>query len=237
MANFPSPSPRNGTRFPLAEIIGIHKIRVLMIGGTVAVAFGLPGRVDAVQKKTTVAPASVSAPTSALSSKTAARPAPAGAANGGVKAEVEKKLVALQQQASPGLAIGKATCPDALAKVQATSKKSASKPATYVCTILIEGVAAPYNVEIRDGGFVAGGTFVMSRAKAIIDISKVIEGVRTQLDAADQATAKIECGQARVVLAVVGDQISCTVVYPSGTGNQLLKFVVRDLDGTIALQI
>jgi hypothetical protein len=154
-----------------------------------------------------------------------------------VKAEVEMRLAKLQQQASPDLAVGKATCPAAMASVQVVSKKSASKPVVFRCTILVEGVAAPYDVEVHDGGFQNGGAFLMARAKAIIDMSKVIEGTRAQLDESDRSSATVACGAAKVLIASVGDKINCTVKYPDGTGNQTLVYEVRDLDGTIALKL
>jgi hypothetical protein len=168
--------------------------------------------------------------------------APAAPANGkvrkvNVKAEVETRLAKLQQQASPELVVGKATCPAAMASVQIVSKKSASKPVVFRCTVLVEGVAAPYDVEVHDGGFQNGGAFLMARAKAIIDMSKVIEGTRAQLDEEDRGSAVVACGPAKVLVASVGDKINCTVKYPGGTGNQTLVYEVRDLDGTIALKL
>ena len=154
-----------------------------------------------------------------------------------VKAEVERKLADLQQKASPDLLVGKASCPPAMSSAQATSRKSASKPVTYRCTVLVEGVAAPYDVEIRDGGFLNGGTFVMARAKAIIDVTRVVAGTLAQLDEADRSTAKVDCGKAKVRVASVGDSIVCTVTYAEPKGKQNLTYVVRDLDGTIVLKL
>jgi hypothetical protein len=154
-----------------------------------------------------------------------------------VKAEVEMRLAKLQQQASPDLAVGKATCPATMASVQVVSKKSASKPVVFRCTILVEGVAAPYDVEVHDGGFQNGGAFLMARAKAIIDMSKVVEGTKAQLDESDRSSAVVSCGAAKVLIADVGDKINCTVKYPKGAGNQTLVYEVRDLDGTIALKL
>jgi hypothetical protein len=154
-----------------------------------------------------------------------------------VKAEVEMRLAKLQQQASPDLVVGKATCPATMASVQVVSKKSASKPVVFRCTILVEGVAAPYDVEVHDGGFQNGGAFLMARAKAIIDMSKVVDGTKAQLDESDRKSAVVSCGAAKVLIANVGDKINCTVKYPNGTGNQTLVYEVRDLDGTIALKL
>jgi hypothetical protein len=154
-----------------------------------------------------------------------------------VKAEVETRLASLQQQVSPALKVGKATCPAAMASVQIVSKKSASKPVVFRCTVLVEGVSAPYDVEVHDGGFQNGGAFLMARAKAILDISKVVAGTKAQLDEGDRETAGVSCGAAKVVIASVGDKINCTVSYGGEKGTETLIYEVRDLDGTIALKL
>jgi hypothetical protein len=153
-----------------------------------------------------------------------------------VKADVEAKLTSLQQQASPTLKVGRATCPAAMANVQVKAKATASKAVVFRCTVPVEGVLAPYDVEIRDGGYLKGGSFLMSRAKAIIDVAKVVSGTVAQLDAADRVKAKVTCGKAKVVVAAIGDKLTCTVDYGSaGVGKQTAIYEVKDLDGTIAL--
>jgi hypothetical protein len=176
--------------------------------------------------------------TTADTTTTVAEPAVKGKARKvNVKAEVETRLASLQQQASPALKVGKATCPAAMASVQIVSKKSASKPVVFRCTVLVEGVAAPYDVEVHDGGFQNGGAFLMARAKAILDISKVVAGTKAQLDEGDRETAGVSCGAAKVVIANVGDKINCTVSYGGEKGTETLIYEVRDLDGTIALKL
>ncbi len=207
--------------------------RVLALTGATLIAVGfslLPsGVAHGAAKKTTAAPT-----TTAVANRAAK------VSKGNVKAEVESRLASLQQKASPALKVGKATCPSALASVQIKSKKEASKPTVFRCTVLVEGVAAPYDVEIRDGGFQNGGSFLMARAKAIIDIAKVVDGTKLQLDKKDQDTAKISCGPAKVVVAVVGDKISCVVTFAPDSdtaGTETLVYEVRDLDGTISLKL
>jgi hypothetical protein len=146
-------------------------------------------------------------------------------------------LAAAQKQASPGLDVGAATCPPAMAAIQTKAKTAASKPVTFRCTVLVEGVAAPYDVEIRDGGFANGGSFLISRAKAFIDIAKVVDGVKSQLDAADRATATVSCGKRKFVVASIGDTLTCAVDYGAAKGVQKVQYVVKDLDGTIALKL
>ena len=206
--------------------------RVSALTGATLIAFGfslLPSGVAHAAKKTTAAPT-----TTAVANRSAK------VSKGNVKAEVESRLASLQQKASPALKVGKATCPSALASVQIKSKKEASKPTVFRCTVLVEGMAAPYDVEIRDGGFQNGGSFLMARAKAIIDIAKVVDGTKLQLDKKDQDTAKISCGPAKVVVAVVGDKITCVVSFAPDSetgGTETLVYEVRDLDGTISLKL
>lgn len=200
--------------------------------GSIAVVFVLsvvPGsRAIAASSKTKKSPTTVAPTTSAPT--VGAKPAKAT----NVKVDVEQKLARLQQQTSPNLKVGVATCPAAMAKIQIREKAEASKPVTFRCTIGVEGVTVPYDVEIRDGGFLKGGSFVMSRAKAIIDISKVVAGVIAQLDTADRSKAKVSCGPAKVVVASIGDPITCIVDY-GAAGKQTLAYTVKDLDGTILL--
>jgi hypothetical protein len=213
----------------------LRTLPILTLALTIS-AIGFSPAANAAKKVTKKTTKSIK-PTETTTSQAPVAPANGKARKVNVKAEVETRLAKLQQQASPDLVVGKATCPAAMASVQIVSKKSASKPVVFRCTVLVEGVAAPYDVEVHDGGFQNGGAFLMARAKAIIDMSKVLEGTKAQLDEADRTSAVVACGPAKVLIASVGDKINCTVKYPSGTGNQTLVYEVRDLDGTIALKL
>ena len=94
------------------------------------------------------------------------RSEPAGA---DVRSDVEAKLVDTQKKAAPDLAVGKATCAVSLAK-------PAGKVAVGVhrCTVVVEGVAVPYDVTVRTGGAAKNGTYTMQNAKAVIDTKKLI---------------------------------------------------------------
>jgi hypothetical protein len=213
----------------------IPRMFAIVALATAPVAIGFAPSASAAKKTVkTTKKAKVSETTTSATTPTAAN---GKARKVNVKAEVESRLTKLQQQASPDLVVGKATCPATMASVQVVSKKSASRPVVFRCTILVEGVAAPYDVEVHDGGFQNGGAFLMARAKAIIDMNKVVEGTKAQLDESDRSSATISCGPAKVLIANVGDKINCTVKYPDGTGNQALVYEVRDLDGTIALKL
>src|SRR4051812_1690702 len=91
------------------------------------------------------------APTTAALATTAAgartsttvkpRPTSSTIAAKDVKTDVEHKIIDAQTEAAPDLKIGKATCPKALAV-----PKTKIPAGTFTCTIVIEGVLAPYEV-------------------------------------------------------------------------------------------
>ena len=101
-----------------------------------------------------------------------------------VRSDVEAKLIETQKKAAPDLKVGKATCPAALAK---PANKLA--PGVHRCSVSVEGVAVPYDVTLRTGGAVKGGSFTMQNAKAVIDTKKLIAIAATVVD--DPSTAKI----------------------------------------------
>lgn len=143
-----------------------------------------------------------------------------------VRSDVEAKLIDTQKKAAPDLKVGKATCPVALSK-------PANKlvPGVHRCTVLVEGVSVPYDVTLRTGGAVKGGSFTMQNAKAVIDTKKLIAIAATVVD--DPSTAKISCGKARVVVAAPGATLECTVV--DGEATEKLTFAVKDLRGVVSL--
>ena len=149
--------------------------------------------------------------------------APAGA---DVRSDVEAKLVDTQKKAAPDLAVGKATCAASLAK-------PAGKVAAGVhrCTVIVEGVAVPYDVTVRTGGATKNGTYTMQNAKAVIDTKKLVAIAASVVD--DPSKAKITCGKARVVVAAPGSTLACTVV--DGNSTQTLTFAVKDLRGVVSL--
>lgn len=150
----------------------------------------------------------------------------AQAATTDLRREVEAKLVETQRKAAPDLKVGKATCPAALAKPLA---KLAS--GIHRCAVVVEGVSVPYDVTLRVGGLVKGGSYTLQNAKAVIDTKKLAGIASTVVD--NPKTAKISCGASRVVVAAPGVTLSCTVV--EGDATQTLTFVVKDLRGTVSL--
>ncbi len=150
----------------------------------------------------------------------------AAAATTDLRKEVEASLVETQRKAAPDLKVGKATCPSALAK---PISKIAS--GVHRCSVVVEGVSVPYDVTVRVGGLVKGGSFVLQNAKAVIDTKKLAAIAATVVD--DPTKAKISCGKGRVVVAEPGASVSCSVV--EGESTETLTFTVKDLRGVVSL--
>lgn len=151
------------------------------------------------------------------------------AATTDLKKEIEGKIVQVQKSAAPKLKVGAATCPAKLAGVQKRVPIG-----TYACTVQIEGVAAPYSVVVKEGGFLKGGVYSIAPSKAIIDLTKVVGFVRQSLDESEAASAKIVCGKGIVVVLAPNGTIVCTVTVAGSAQNY--TFVVKDVNGTIALR-
>jgi hypothetical protein len=170
----------------------------------------------------------VAAPVSSVAPVAAAAAAPAAKATD-LKADIEAKIASVQREAAPGLTVGGVACPATLA-----GKKTKVPVGNYSCTITIEGVPAPYTVIVKEGGSLKGGVFQIAPSKAIIDISKIVSFVKTSLDPADAASAKISCGTARVVVADPGAPIVCTLT--RGKAVEKLEFEIRNVNGLVALK-
>ena len=156
-------------------------------------------------------------------------PRASAAQAGDLKKEIEAKIVAVQQGAAPKLKVGPATCPAKLAGVQKRVPIG-----TYTCTVQIEGVSAPYTVVVSEGGFLKGGVYKIAPAKAIIDLTKVVGFVRASLDEKEAVEAKIVCGKGVVAVLEPNSTIICTVTV--GGSPQNYTFVVKDVNGTIAIR-
>ena len=143
-----------------------------------------------------------------------------------LRREVEAKLVETQRTAAPDLKVGKATCPAALSKPPAKLGSGVHR-----CAVVVEGVSVPYDVTLRMGGLVKGGSYTLQNAKAVIDTKKLASIASTVVD--NPKAAKISCGASRVVVAAPGATLSCTVV--EGDATETLTFVVKDLRGVVSL--
>lgn len=150
----------------------------------------------------------------------------AGAAATDLRRDIEAKLVDTQRKAAPDLKVGKASCPAALSKPIAKIGSGLHR-----CTVVVEGVSVPYDVTLRLGGLVKGGSYTLQNAKAVIDTKKLAAIAATVVD--DPASATISCGKSRVVVAAPGATLTCTVKEAEST--ETLTFTVKDLRGTVGL--
>jgi hypothetical protein len=209
---------------------------LLVVLATLCV-LSLGGRSSASAAKVPAKAVATSAPSAALVAVAApatslAAVAPAAKATKAttdLKANIEAKIASVQREAAPGLKIGAVSCPPTLA-----GKKTKVPVGNYSCTIAIEGVLAPYTVVVKEGGSLKGGVFQISPSKAIIDLSKIVSFVKTSLDPADAAAAKISCGAAAVVVADPGAPIVCTLT--RGKAVEKLEFEIRNVNGLVALK-
>ncbi|MDQ3914405.1 MAG: DUF4333 domain-containing protein [Actinomycetota bacterium] len=139
--------------------------------------------------------------------------------------EVEANLVAEQEEASPGLEVGGATCPEEVEVEEGT---------TFECTVEIEGVDAPYTVTLTNVDEDEESVDFNSKpAKPIIDVSLVTEFVRSRLNEQSRG-ADVDCGDAAVLVTEVGSTIECTVSDERGSETAVL--VVKNVEGDVAFQ-
>ena len=146
-----------------------------------------------------------------------------------LKADIEGKIASVQRQAAPGLTVGAVSCPASLA-----GKKTKVPVGNYSCSVIINGVPAPYTVIVKEGGSLKGGVFQITPAKAIIDVSKIVAFVKTSLDPTDAANTKVLCGKASVIVADPGAPIACTLT--RGKAIETLNFEIRNVNGLVALK-
>lgn len=135
-------------------------------------------------------------------------------------AALEERLVQEQEAEAPNLAVGGASCP-ADASLEAGS--------TFECTVTIEGVEAPYAVTVEEGSTEDDISFHFEPAKAIIDVSLVIEFIAGRAGEGAEA----ECGPDKVIVADVDDTFECSVLVAGQT--EIVEMIVQDLDGTVAI--
>jgi hypothetical protein len=156
----------------------------------------------------------------------AERPAAAPARDTQVgTAEVERLLVSTQKRKSPRLQVGGAHCPDQVRLANGTR---------FTCTVLIEGVRAPYAVTLHDvDAASATGRFAVEPAKPIIDVARIVGLIRGKLQPTARA-ATVTCGAAKVRVVEVGARIPCTITL--GDAVQRVSAVVKDLQGTVVVR-
>jgi Domain of unknown function (DUF4333) len=135
-------------------------------------------------------------------------------------AELEAKLVDLQKEKAPDLDVEGAECPEDV---------DLDKGSRFECTVTIEGVEAPYSITLEeDDPEGDSGSFHIEPALAIIDVSIVVDFLKGRAEGADVA-----CGQEAVIVGDVGDTFDCTI--DSGGQHQTVEMIIKDLDGTVAI--
>ena len=135
-------------------------------------------------------------------------------------ADVEEALGAEQRLATSELTVGEVDCPDDVSVVPG---------ATLRCTVVLEGVKAPYVVRVRRGE--AGRPRLeFQNARPIIDTAKLVEFVRREVG----ASGRVDCGTAAIQIVRVGARLTCTVRGPGGP--RRVNVVVKDRLGNVALE-
>ena len=133
--------------------------------------------------------------------------------------EVESLLVSTQQRASPEFDVRDPSCP---------ARVVVEEGATFQCTVVVEGVVAPFNVTLR--GVNSGsrtGQFDIRPAKAILSIPKLVDVLRARVPG-----ASIDCGQERVRVLDVGGTFQCRVT-GGGQPDQSITLRVDDVLGNV----
>ncbi|MCU0258903.1 MAG: DUF4333 domain-containing protein [Solirubrobacteraceae bacterium] len=136
---------------------------------------------------------------------------------------VEDKLKETQRDKVRGLPIGEARCPDDV---------ELKEGVTFRCTLEIAGKPAPYRVRLTDVE-AEKVTINVEPARALIATGAVVEFLRAQLPAA-LSSAKVSCGDERLLIADPGTKIGC-VVTVDGKENQVV-LRVKDTKGNVVIE-
>jgi hypothetical protein len=135
--------------------------------------------------------------------------------------KVEAQVVALQKGKLQGLAEGKATCPSGLKLTEGM---------TFTCTLEIAGTPAPFTVTLtnvkKDPLHID-----VKPAKTILSTAILADQLRGKLPV-DERAATVVCGPptARIIVAVPGQTIECTLKLGAKTGSDQLTV---QKDGTV----
>ncbi len=133
----------------------------------------------------------------------------------------EQLLVARQKQATPDLNVGEARC---------QTRAELRKGAKFGCSVLVEGLPAPYTVTVTDVDRDAQtAEYEFELTKAVVATAKAVEAVRQSW--ADK-NARVDCGPGKVRLAQVGTTIECSVNDNDGFHSATIRVV--DIEGNLA---
>jgi hypothetical protein len=133
--------------------------------------------------------------------------------------EVESLLVSTQQRASPEFDVRDPSCP---------ARVVVQEGATFQCTVVVEGVIAPFNVTLK--GVNSGsrtGQFDIRPAKAILSVPKLVDVLRARVPG-----ATVDCGPDRVRVLDVGALIDCRVT-GGNQPDQTIRLKVDDVLGNV----
>lgn len=136
--------------------------------------------------------------------------------------EVEQLLVNTQMRASPDFEVGAASCPDHVVVAEGV---------TFECTVVVDGVIAPYVVTMADvNPRSQTGRYDLRPAKAILSIPRLVDFVKRL---ATEPDAQVDCGPARVKVADVGSTFECQLT--DGEGPHTVTLKVDDIKGKVTI--
>ena len=133
--------------------------------------------------------------------------------------EVESLLVSTQKRASPEFDVRDPSCP---------ARVVVQEGATFQCTVVVEGVVAPFNVTLK--GVSSGsrtGQFDIRPAKAILSIPKLVDVLRSRVPG-----STVDCGPQRVRVLDVGATLECRVT-GGDQPDQTITLKVDDVLGNV----
>jgi hypothetical protein len=135
--------------------------------------------------------------------------------------QAEQQLVARQKQATPDLNVGEARC---------VTRAELRRGATFGCSVMVEGLPAPYTVTVTDVDRDARtAEYEFELTKAIVSTAKVVGVVKQSWP--DQS-AQVDCGPGKVRLAEPGTTIECSVNDKDGFHSATARVV--DIQGNVA---
>ncbi|MCA1693015.1 MAG: DUF4333 domain-containing protein [Actinobacteria bacterium] len=136
--------------------------------------------------------------------------------------EVEQLLVNTQRRASPDFEVGAASCP---------AQVVVAEGVTFECTVVVEGVVAPYVVTMADvNPRNQTGRYDLRPAKAILSVPRLVDFVKRL---ATEPDAQVDCGPERVRIADVGSTFECQLTDSEGPHTVSLK--VDDIKGKVTI--
>jgi len=136
--------------------------------------------------------------------------------------EVENLLVATQKRASPDFDVRDPSCP---------ARVVVSEGASFQCTVVVEGVVAPYTITFKQvNGAKKTGGYDLRPTKAILSVPKVVDFVKSS---ATDPNARVDCGPQRVMVLDAGATFDCRLA--DATGDHVVTLRVDDVSGKVTL--